>query len=178
MFAFAPVSTFTGLKARPTAPVTSKRRPSRVPFRRVSPRCVLTAAAIANKSYQLEEDEDSLSCTSAVYLAEDGTLTIGRTDGPSPDSVEASWTYSDRDGALMLQIERFFGSDATPFSVKRILLGHLDDTRKNLEGLPVFEGGMYQEPPDFSPHSEVGWFAMILAVDDLPNETFDISSSQ
>lgn len=92
-----------------------------------------------------------------------------------PDSIEASWTYSNRDGELMLQIERFFGSEATPFSVKRILKGRLDDTRKNLEGLPKFFGAMYQEPTDFSPHSEVGWFAMILAVDDLPNDNFDIS---
>lgn len=141
-------------------------------------RCTLSAASIANKSYQLEEDEDSCSCTSAVYLSEDGSLSIGRTDGPRPDKVDASWTYSDRDGELLLQIERYFGSDATPFSVKRILKGHLDDTRKNLSGLPIFEGAMYKEPTDFSPHSEVGWFAMILAVDDLPQDDFDISRPQ
>lgn len=177
MLGFAPVSSFTGLNSRCVSPVISPRRSPHPSHRRTAARCALAAGAIVNKSYQLEEDEDSFSCTSAVYLSEDGTLSIGRTDGPKPDKVDASWTYSDRDGELLLQIERHFGSDATPFSVKRILRGHLDDTRKNLEGLPIFEGAMYQEPTDFSPHSEVGWFAMILAVDDLPQDDFDISTS-
>lgn len=105
-------------------------------------------------------------------------MTFGRTDGPRPDKVNANWTYTHQNGELLLEIERFFGADATPFCVKRVLKGHLDDSRKNLEGLPVFAGGMYIPPADFSAHSEVGWWAMILATDDLPNDNFDISAVQ
>lgn len=179
MLAFATTGSFAGrtLPFR-TSVQPLQVRPTFKAARRVIARAVLTQSAIANKSFQLEEDEDSFSCASAVYLNEDGTLTFGRTDGPRPDSVNATWSYSDRDGELLLEIERFFGADATPFAVKRILKGHLDDSRKNLEGLPVFAGGMYIPPADFSPHSEVGWFAMILATDDLPDDSFDISSSQ
>ena len=136
---------------------------------------MVTIDRISNRSYQLEEDEDSLSCTSAVYLYDDGTLSIGKTDGPAPERVQATWEYKEGDGELLLQIERFFEEDGTPFSVKRVLRGHLDDTRKNLENLPVFAGAMYQHPADFSANSEVGWFAMIEATDDLPREDFDIS---
>lgn len=139
----------------------------------------VTNDRIANKSYQLEEDEDSLSCTSAIYLNEDGTLSIGRTDGPKPDRVYATWKYSDEEGEIVLNIERFFGADTnTPFSVKRILRGHIEKTSKNLSDLAIFSGGMYQEPADFSPQSEVGWFSMIIATDDLPTDDFDISTSQ
>lgn len=111
-----------------------------------------------------------------MYLGEDGTLSIGKTDGPVPDRVNANWKYSDVDGEILISIERYFEEDKAPFSVKRILRGHVDDTRKNLENLPVFAGAIFQDPADFSPNSEVGWFAMILAVDDLPSDDFDISS--
>lgn len=108
----------------------------------------------------------------------DGTLSIGRTDGPRPDMVDAHWRYNPYDGELLLEIERFFDSESrTPFSVKRVLKGHLDDARKNWDGLPVFTGAMYRWPADFSHGSEIGWFAMILAVDDLP-EDFDMSNNQ
>lgn len=179
MHAFAPTTTFAGRSVRPAArtPLCQPAVRKVVAARRHVVRCVITVDKISNKSYQLEEDEDSLSCTSAVYLADDGTLTIGRTDGPVPDRVEASWKYSAEDGELLLDIERFFDQDATPFSVKRVLKGHLD-TRKNLEDLPVFAGAMYQQPADFSPHSEIGWFAMIVATDDLPDANYDISASQ
>lgn len=137
---------------------------------------MLAVDKIANKSFQLEEDEDAVSTTSAIYLAEDGTLSIGKTDGPVPEKVDATWNYSDTDGELLVEIERYYEEGNTKFSVKRVLRGHLDDSRKNLVDLPVFSGGMYRHPADFSPNSEVGWFNMILATDDLPSDDFDISA--
>ena len=103
-------------------------------------------------------------------------MSFGKTDGPKPERVDANWRYSDEDGEIVLEIERFFEEGATCFSVKRVLRGHLDDTRKNLENLPVFAGAMYQHPADYSSNSEIGWFAMIRATDDLPREDFDISA--
>lgn len=190
MSAFVPSTSFTGISVRPavtnavnarrpvvpSTPLTPRRAmPS---TSRVTPTCRVATDRLTNRSFQLEEDEDSLSCTSAVFLQADGTMTIGRTDGPSPDKVNASWTYNASDGELVLDIERYFSTDGNvPFCVKRVLRGHLDDSRKNLEELPCFTGAMYQAPADYSKHSEIGWWAMILAVDDLPSDDFDISSS-
>lgn len=145
---------------------------------RSTPMCTVTVERLANKSYQLEEDEDQSSCTTAVYLHADGKVSVGRTDGPTPDRVEATWKYDDASGELILDIERYFQGDGrVEFMVKRILRGHLDDGRKNLENLPVFTGAMYPHPTEFERHSEVGWFAMILATDDLPSDDYDISAS-
>lgn len=174
MFAFAPTSFLGTHLYRPASPSVCRSAPQRS---HLQPRASLGVDVLKNKSYQLEEDEDALSCTSAIYLNADGTLKIGRTDGPRPDKVDASWQYNPDDGELLLEIERFFDeSGRTPFSVKRVLRGHLDETQKNLAGLPVFAGGMYQWPADFSQKSEVGWWTMILAVDDLPEDTMDISN--
>lgn len=139
--------------------------------------CQLTTERLANKPYQLEEDEDDTSCTTALYFNADGSLSLGRTDGPQPDRVNANWSFDSGSGQLMLDIERYFEGEAgIEFMVKRILRGHLDVTRKeNLQDLPVFTGAMYPYPTDFSKHSEVGFFAMILATDDLPRDDFDIS---
>lgn len=139
----------------------------------------ITVERLANKSYQLEEDEDENSCTTAIYLHEDGSVTLGQTDGPDPDSVKASWSYRDEDGELSIDIERYFqGEQNIEFMVKRILVGHLDNSsRKNLD-LPIFTGAMYPYPTDFAKHTAVGFFAMILATDDLPKEDYDISQEK
>lgn len=177
MAAFVPASAFRNSVHRPAFRLLSSPRSASPPsLARHTVRCTLAISRIANRSYQLEEDEDALSCTTAIYLCEDGTLSLGRTDGPKPESVNATWQYSDADGELVLDIERHFEDGNIAFSVKRLLRGHLDTSRKNLQDLPVFAGAMYQHPADFSPNSEVGWFAMILATDDLPSDDFDISN--
>lgn len=157
--------------ARLSLPSPSAAPPS------TAPRCSVAIEKIANRSFQLEEDEDAASCASAVYLSADGSISMGRTDGPVPERVSASWKYNQSEGEVLLDIERVFKADSgLEFSVKRILRGHLDDSRKNLEDLPVFTGGMYNVPADFSKNSEVGWFALILATDDLPSDDYDIST--
>lgn len=174
MAAFIPLSPFRGLPVLHRSTATTSSPHQSYHSKQVT-RCTINVARIANRSYQLEEDEDSLSCTSAVYLYENGSLSIGRTDGPSPENVRGTWKYKEFNGELLLEIERFFEESNISFSVKRVLRGHLDDSRKNLANLPVFVGAMYQHPADFSANSEIGWFAMIRATDDLPSENFDIS---
>lgn len=146
-------------------------------FRRVAVTSTITVERLTNKSFQLEEDEDAASCTTAVFFAEDGTMTLGRTDGPSPDRYNATWSFDDSTGELRMDIERYFsGEGNVEFMVKRYLRGNLDRQSKALEDLPVFTGAMYPDPTDFGKHSEVGWFAMVVATDDLPSESFDISA--
>lgn len=170
MAAFAPSSAFTPWRAH------ALRVQQRRPAVRVAPRALVTGTQLAGKTYQLEEDEDSLSCTSAVFLAPNGVVDIGRTDGPLPDRVEAKWLYEDEEGGrLTIDIMRWFGLDKTPFSVRRVLRGHLDDGSKHNRTLPLFTGAMYREDV-FEPHCEVGYFAMILAIDDLPEEDFNVVS--
>lgn len=125
----------------------------------------LGRGAIAHKSYQLEELEDESSCISAVYLNENGTAKLGVTDGPVPDRVEASWVFAEVDGELTLNIERWFGADQVPFSVKRTLRGHLDAGRSADGDLPLFHGAMFQCPTDFDATGALGHFAMVAAAD-------------
>lgn len=169
----------TSFAGRPTLRALPRRPPPK--SHDVSRRSVvtntITTERLANKSYQLEEDEDAASCATAIYLSEDGTLILGRTDGPNPDRFNATWSFDDSTGELRIDIERYFsGEGGVEFMVKRYLRGHLDSSSKPLEDLPVFTGAMYPDPTDFGKHSEVGWFAMVLATDDLPSESFDISS--
>lgn len=171
-----PPSSFVG---RPSiCPVL--RTPSAEPvdgFHRVVVTNTVTVDRLTNRSFQLEEDEDAASSTTAVYFSEDGTMTLGRTDGPSPDRYDATWSFDDSTGELRMDIERYFsGEGNVEFMVKRYLRGNLDNRSKALEDLPVFTGAMYPDPTDFGKHSEVGWFAMVVATDDLPSESFDISS--
>lgn len=168
----------TSFTPRHACPPSSPPHQQQTSKRRATVTNALTLDRLANKAYQLEEDEDENSCTTAVYFHEDRTITFGRTDGPEPDRVHATWNFNPNNGELIIDIERFFeGERGIEFMVKRILRGHLDDTRKNLGDLPVFQGAMYAHPADFSKHSEVGFFAMILAIDDLPSEDFDISAA-
>lgn len=136
----------------------------------------LTTERLANKSYQLEEDEDASSATTAMYLNGDGTISLGVTDGPEPDRIKASWKFNASDEEIELNIERYFEGEAgIEFMVKRVLRGHFNRTPQNSGELPIFTGAMYPFPTDFSKYSEVGYFAIILATDDLPTNDFDIS---
>lgn len=139
-------------------------------------KAVVTQSTIASKSYQLEEMEDEATSTSAIYLAADGTLSLGQTDGPAPDRFMGTWLYMEDSGELTMEIERWFGEGEVPFCVKRILRGHIDSS-KNIGNLPLFAGAMYKEPTDFDLQEALGHFAMVQANDDLPDANFDISKS-
>ena len=136
---------------------------------------VLTSTQIENKSYQLEEMEDSEACSSAIYLNADGSVAMGVTDGPQPSSVQGTWNYDDDKKELRMDIKRSFEGDY-PFEVRRFLVGHLDE-RKGSE-LVVFSGNLFRDPTDFSREEAVGYFSMIIANDDLPSENYDISKEQ
>lgn len=172
-----PPSSFLGTPSLCPAPRKIRSEP-RDGYRRSVVTNTVTVERLTKRSFQLEEDEDAASCTTAVYFGEDGTLTLGRTDGPTPDRYNATWSFDDSTGELRMDIERYFSGEGgnVEFMVKRYLRGNLDNRSKALEDLPVFTGAMYPDPTDFGRHSEVGWFAMVVATDDLPSESFDISS--
>lgn len=135
----------------------------------------ITTTQLGNRAYQLEELEDSASCVSAIYLKNDGSLKLGRTDGPRPSSVKGSWEYVEPEQELRIDLTRYYDGDTGDYSydVTRYFIGHLD-TKKNSE-LAIFAGKIFRERTDFSPNEAVGFFEMIVANDDLPTESFDIT---
>ena len=135
---------------------------------------LLSRTRLAAKSFQLEEMEDSANQTSAMYLSDDGSVRIGRTDGPAPDRVDGKWSFSEPDGLLEIELERWFGADAVPFSVKRIFRGHADDGQS---GLALFVGAMFRDQSDFGPEEALGHFAMVETTTNIPDAHFDISSN-
>lgn len=141
-----------------------------------APRAMLTGAALASRSYQLEEMEDSSTSTSAVFLAEDGSIQFGRTDGPEPDRAAGTWVFTEHDGALKMELERWFNEEKIPFCVRRVLYGHVD-SKKSIGDLPLFQGNMFREEDTIDRKNALGHFALIEATDDLPDVNFDISKS-
>jgi len=72
---------------------------------------VLSAtSALVDKYYQLEEMEDREDCTTEIYLADDGSITVGETDGPKHKSAGGSWKFSETEGtdAFSMVIERTY----------------------------------------------------------------------
>lgn len=74
---------------------------------------------IGNRSFQLNEMEDSEQAVSALYLrAADHGVEFGATDGPVPDSVTGEWVLNQEDGTLGLSLTRKYEGDFS-FSVTR-----------------------------------------------------------
>lgn len=149
--------------AAPVALTVRSAQPASCARRRPAPVCSVSRVSVAKKAYQLEELEDQSSCLSAVYLKADGTAALGVTDGPVPDRVEAKWMFAEDDGTLTLEIARWFGADAVPFCVSRVLRGHVDSGAN----LPLFHGAVFQAPTDFDAAAALGHFAMIAADGEL-----------
>jgi hypothetical protein len=61
-----------------------------------------TPTFVANKFYQLEELEDKDDCSTEVYLKDDGTVTIGVTDGPPPVDASGDWELAGNEFRMTL----------------------------------------------------------------------------
>jgi len=68
-----------------------------------------------DKYYQLEEMEDRDSCTTELFLAADGNIEFGDTDGPLPTSSVGKWEVPDGTNDYTMYITRSFntGQDNT-----------------------------------------------------------------
>mmetsp|Transcript_40942 Transcript_40942/g.96094 ORF Transcript_40942/g.96094 Transcript_40942/m.96094 type:complete len:178 (-) Transcript_40942:3672-4205(-) len=75
--------------------------------RAATPSTVLSAASsMAGKYFQLEEMEDSEDSTTEIYLADDGSISVGQTDGPLTKSAVGEWTLNDN--VFKLTLERTY----------------------------------------------------------------------
>lgn len=101
-------------------------------------------SSVASKFFQLEEKEDKDSCTTELFLAKDGTVTLAETDGPLP--VRATGVWSQQGNEFRMKIKRTFnggqpGRDVGEFlfDVERGFTGFLEI----VGGLTCVDGSMH-----------------------------------
>lgn len=67
-------------------------------------------ADFAQKEFQLEELEDKEECETEVWLNEDGTISLGATNGPPVKAYQGDWhlieTASDSDQPFRMRLTR------------------------------------------------------------------------
>jgi len=116
---------------------------------------------VMSKFFQLEENEDKESCSTEIFLSNDGTVSVGDTDGPLP--LQAIGTWKQTGEKFDMIIKRTFGSgqDGTDvgefkFDVERIYTGLLGTVGSSL----AVEGSMHLRD-ELKGDMEVGYFSMI-----------------
>jgi hypothetical protein len=68
----------------------------------------LSAIRCENKYYQLEELEDKDTCTTELFLLEDGKVDIGKTDGPIWSDAIARWAVIPGSNNFIMGITRIY----------------------------------------------------------------------
>lgn len=129
--------------------------------------------ALAGRDYQLEEREDKDSELTELWLNDDGTVTLGKTDGPPVKSYEGKWsildTATEADRPFRLRLDRTYES-ATPstgktdagevdYHVKREFWGNVGKIGDVVE----VEGIMHGLDEAAEVDCEVGFFALLDA---------------
>lgn len=71
-----------------------------------------TRAKLSSKEYQLEELEDKEECETELWLNEDGTVTLGMSNGPPVKDYKGDWhlleTASEEDKPFRMRLTRTF----------------------------------------------------------------------
>jgi len=126
------------------------------------------AAQAGSKFYQLEEMEDQDTCTTEVFLSNDGSVTVSQTDGPIPS--EASGTWEQSEDTFTMKIKRSFGAGLATkkstavgnfsFSVERLFTG----TFTEVGGSFAISGSMLLLDEDKG-EIPVGYFSMLDTTD-------------
>lgn len=67
---------------------------------------------LSPKEFQLEELEDKEECETEVWLNQDGTVTLGRTNGPAVSDYRGDWhlieTATDGDHPFRMRLTRVY----------------------------------------------------------------------
>lgn len=119
------------------------------------------APLVMSKFFQLEEKEDKESCSTEIFLSNDGSVTVGDTDGPLP--LQASGTWKQTGEKFNMTIKRTFGSGQEgrdvgefKFDVERVYIGFLE----YVGGSIAVDGSMHLKDESRG-DMEVGYFSMI-----------------
>lgn len=108
----------------------------------------------------LQEMEDSVSCSSQLFLNPDGTVTFGATDGPPPANSCGLWQCGEDEFQMTLQ-RRFPVNTASIdlygegrcYTVTRLYRGQVN--RQSVAGLKIIEGRIDLYEGDIA--DDFGW---------------------
>jgi WW domain len=139
-----------------------------------------------NKYYQLEEMEDRETCTTELFLKEDGTVLLGDTDGPLWESATGYWQVKPGTDDFSMSICKSFrtGSENRDmgefeFQVTRTFEGEMIMVGESV----AITGVMKHEPDDQEQQRqqqqrlEVGFFNMIDSTEIRIDKRLDTAST-
>jgi len=137
---------------------------------------------LISKEFQLEELEDKEECETELWLNEDGSVTLGATNGPPVKDYVGDWhlleTAGEADRPFRLRLTREYESNTSgtnnlgdvKYSIKREFWGNIDHAGESLTitgkthgNFNPDSGNAYIDEASLL-ESEVGYFAMIDAV--------------
>ena len=114
--------------------------------------------------FQLEELEDSESCTTEILLQSDGKILVGQTDGPLFASAKGWWEISEK---FRMSIVRYYktgqsGTDMGEFQyeVGRTFIGDITQIGNSM-GISGSIQPVANADIDSDPSYEIGYFNMI-----------------
>lgn len=112
-----------------------------------------------NKYYQLEEMEDKESCTTELFLLEDGGVEFGETDGPLWTSAVGGWKIFPGTDNFQMDIVRKFSTGTSgrdmgefDYEIVRSFVGEMTEVGESVGIAGVMNSADNQE---------VGFFSMI-----------------
>jgi len=122
------------------------------------------------KTYQLEELEDSNTCTTEIFLHEDRSIQFGDSDGPVFEGAAGRWDMEPGTEDFIMCVQRRYGGgrDGTDmgefaFDVWRTFSGEM----KMVGDSVAINGVMYDgDSTNFEGSKQVGYFNMIDGTDD------------
>ena len=144
-----------------------------------------TRQSLAGREFQLEEREDRDSSYTDLWLNQDGTVTMGVTDGPKPVSYQGDWhvletATTEADRPFRLRLDRTYENpnphtgetDTGPFDyhVKREFWGNVGPVR-HADSVEV-EGVIHRLDELNNLDCEVGYFALVDSTKEEEEEDF------
>ncbi|KAL3810306.1 hypothetical protein ACHAXA_006533 [Cyclostephanos tholiformis] len=144
----------------------------------------ISRSDLASKEFQLEELEDREECETSLRLNDDGTVTLGVTNGPPVAAWEGSWsvieTATEEDRPFRMRLTRTYESGGSgtnklgdvKYQVKREFWGNIGMVGNSISvtgrthGNPDanIDGNEYVDEMSMI-ESELGYFTMIDSVE-------------
>lgn len=148
---------------------TSQARPTNTAISSSTTPPPSTTLTPSNRYYQLEEMEDQETCTTEIYLVDDGSVQVSstQTDGPLPSAAAGTWTGGDgTETSFRMTIARTFGTgvgmdDVGSFTVERSFRG----AEVKLIGEAFSITGTMHSSDIIMGDIDVGYFSMIDTTD-------------
>jgi WW domain len=125
-----------------------------------------------NKYYRLEEMEDRETCTTELFLKEDGTVLLGDTDGPLWESATGYWQVRPGTDDFSMSISKTFKTGDEnrdmgefEFQVTRTFQGDMAMVGESVAITGVMKNEQEDGQPTQIDQPEVGFFNMIDATE-------------